>query len=825
MKNKIVALLCVVAMLISVFSVTASAAVKYTNEFVAGQSIIAEIIKEKYGIDRFVNGKVNSAYTTKYNAVYKDIIASEDFKTRQQNWVNTYFQSGKSITDQEYSFVFVGDTQYVTYNDAKDGTNNTGKIYKWIADNKDTKNIAHVFALGDMTHMSYENDKNISYDQTYGTAMQEWNVVKAATDQLAAKNIPFSVIRGNHDDYQIDDIYGNDAYYTAQYANGGFYTETSSSSYYYGTSITNSWKTLEVHGEKYLLITIDFNSNASILKWVENVIATHPEHRVIVTTHSYLAYDGSLAKAENDTGSYKNGYVDDNTVDGEKIWTEVLSKYENVFMVCSGHVDADVMYSWRTGVHGNKVLQVVTCPQGIDKEWASTGLVFVMNFSENGQKVEFEYYSPLLDKYKNVKSQSANYLNDNVVRFDDKIEDVGGSIDVMSLSSYGQDNIYLDSKVASAPVLDGVIGANEYSSKNVISNAIYESNLTKCVAYDDKYVYFAFSVKTSTVNDFNFQFTTQSTYNKEDFYSGGAAYDRAAIRFRVNNDGTLTKLSFYGWGKSTWSAMQWDVDVFAGGSRNSSTGVNVYEFKISREYLKNNNVDDSKIGYIVYFGQWYRFDLSSAAQSALGASPAWTYNFISIGSPIKTNTTASIRISTTQNGLRFKSIVDKNTLSQLQAKYTGATISVGTLIAPADLLGTAKLTHSSGIDYMDISATLDKPFTEDAKTRTYAGSITSIKEKNLDRDFVGVGYIKIERAGQTPIYYYSESQSTRSVSYVASMAYADVRETQTSGYEYKISSNDKYGNMYSPYSMAYRNIIKSLIRNKGIKDPFDYDVF
>ena len=78
--------------------------------------------------------------------------------------------------------------------------------------------------------------------------------------------------------------------------------------------------------------------------------------------------------------------------------------------------------------------------------------------------------------------------------------------------------------------------------------------------------------------------------------------------------------------------------------------------------------------------------LQSAAHEAVAAHRRNT-NF-------STKDGASVRISTASAGLRFKTDISKNLLNTLCETYGNENVSVGTLIAPADTLGTNELTHT-----------------------------------------------------------------------------------------------------------------------------------
>ena len=53
------------------------------------------------------------------------------------------------VTDVDYSFAVLGDIQSTTYDAAKNYTLNLDKMFTWILKNKETQNIQYVFGLGD----------------------------------------------------------------------------------------------------------------------------------------------------------------------------------------------------------------------------------------------------------------------------------------------------------------------------------------------------------------------------------------------------------------------------------------------------------------------------------------------------------------------------------------------------------------------------------------------------------------------------------------------------------------------------------------------------
>jgi hypothetical protein len=140
---------------------------------------------------------------------------------------------------------------------------------------------------------------------------------------------------------------------------------------------------------------------------------------------------------------------------------------------------------------------------------------------------------------------------------------------------------------------------------------------------------------------------------------------------------------------------------------------------------------------------------------------------------ISTYKAASIRLSTIagakESGLRFISQVDTEALAELFALVGDKVKSVtyGTLIAPTDYLteGVELTMESLGAGkYLAVEATEGLYYNGDTTGLELidgydfvAGSIVEIKNGNLDRDFSGRGYVKVELYNGETIVFYSET--------------------------------------------------------------------
>ncbi len=289
--------------------------------------------------------------------------------------IRTWFKDKEPITDYAYSFCVVGDTQKVAYL----YPDQFHCIYDWIVENKESKKIEYVFGLGDIT------DKD---------TVAEWDLVKGEIFKLNGV-VPYSLVRGNHDGSAYYNKYFNVDEYTSQFE--GFFNQR---------MIENSWRTFTVGEVKYLTITLDYGASDKLLNWAADIIEQHPDHRVIITTHAYLFRDGTTLDVGDVVPPNKTGKTDGSVNNGDQMWDKLISKYENIFLVMSGHDPCDnIIVAQDKGVHGNVVTQMLIDPQGVDASQGATGMVAMLYFSNDGKTVTIENYSTVRGEFYMSTSQ------------------------------------------------------------------------------------------------------------------------------------------------------------------------------------------------------------------------------------------------------------------------------------------------------------------------------------------------------------------------------------------------------------------------------------
>ena len=138
---------------------------------------------------------------------------------------------------------------------------------------------------------------------------------------------------------------------------------------------------------------------------------------------------------------------------------------------------------------------------------------------------------------------------------------------------------------------------------------------------------------------------------------------------------------------------------------------------------------------------------------------------------VKTDTKVSIRLSSDVSGMRFYTAYDSS-------KITGTVEEKGTLIGPKDKIGTYLTIDDLTGNAVAVKYVPDKLW----ENNEFVGSLVTILDKNLAREFVARGYVKVDG-----VYYYSETTACTSVADVADAFIADENSdyNTVSDYQYK----------------------------------------
>jgi hypothetical protein len=187
----------------------------------------------------------------------------------------------------------------------------------------------------------------------YDNAGREMKVLEDAA-------LPWASALGNHDTYAVGPTGGSarPGVVTAQAVR-----DTTTYNTYFPVSrfgnitetfepgkVDNAYRVFAAGGKRWLILNLELWPRTAAITWAKNVVATHPDHNVIVLTHSYLTGSGTIEQTNGGYGATSPQYLFDNLV----------KLYPNVKLVLSGHVNTSAVRT-DTGVGGNKIVSILSC--------------------------------------------------------------------------------------------------------------------------------------------------------------------------------------------------------------------------------------------------------------------------------------------------------------------------------------------------------------------------------------------------------------------------------------------------------------------------------
>ncbi|GAB5470484.1 MAG: hypothetical protein Kilf2KO_35140 [Rhodospirillales bacterium] len=319
--------------------------------------------------------------------------------------------------ENAFTIAVMPDTQNYTSDPGRADT--FGDITQWLADNAAAKNLQFVLHVGDVT----ENN----------TASQ-WEIARQAYEALDGV-VPYSVLSGNHDqgsggsasDFssRITEYFRPEDYAVE---NGGTLGGT-----YKGDMGSNYHTFTAPDGTKWMVLSLEFGARDDVIRWAEDAIENHLDHRIILANHYYMNFtdrgnplSGPLTA---EPSGYNYGLVrsPENATDGEQLWRDLASKYPNVSFTFSGHVFGDgaetlVSYSdYGTPVHQ----MVVNYQFGVSGEIVGNGVpgrgsnggngaVRLLTIDPDNDTVWTETYFTEFDEYLTGSRDTPEYNRDGL---------------------------------------------------------------------------------------------------------------------------------------------------------------------------------------------------------------------------------------------------------------------------------------------------------------------------------------------------------------------------------------------------------------------------
>ncbi len=291
---------------------------------------------------------------------------------------------------------------------------------QWIVDNIDDLNIKMVLHKGDIVQNGYSE--------------AQWANAMAALNILKNNNIPTLVSIGNHD-YDDEAVTRGAVLFNTNIAYDEWYEEKSwfDGGFYEAGSSENVYTRLSFDGFDYLFMTLEFGPRQSVIDWANQVVADHPDHQIMIVTHTYMYSDNTRHTTGHNWNPHVYG-VGSDAHDGEEMWNELMKSHENIFFVVNGHVlNTGLGRLTSVGDNGNTVHQILANYQAPIQPNGGNGWLRYYVFSPKNNHIYAYTYSPTLEAF-NTSSGNEFVLNYDFYPDDDYVQ-LGIKTDVVSGSN------------------------------------------------------------------------------------------------------------------------------------------------------------------------------------------------------------------------------------------------------------------------------------------------------------------------------------------------------------------------------------------------------
>lgn len=213
----------------------------------------------------------------------------------------------------------------------------------WLAANKSELDLRYMFQIGDLVnwgHVAPEQFEKASTDVKPLEAAMPWAGAIGNHD-TAAVCVGGGACPGANTRVTVRDTSTYNRYFPVSRFDdiGGTYEPG---------KVDNAYHIFNAGGVKWLALTLELWPRTGAVDWAADVVASHPDHNVIIVTHHYLEGDGSIGQSNGGYGATSPQYLFDN----------LIKLYPNVKLILSGHTgQADARTD--VGVNGNRILSLL----------------------------------------------------------------------------------------------------------------------------------------------------------------------------------------------------------------------------------------------------------------------------------------------------------------------------------------------------------------------------------------------------------------------------------------------------------------------------------
>lgn len=289
-------------------------------------------------------------------------------------------QMFKTPGEYDLAIAHVTDSQYLTEQNPTSYT----QMIAWLAANKDARDIIASVHTGDVIQNWLRgNQEPDRAELEYERASKIMKIFEDA-------GMPYGILPGNHDNvWGASNEMFNEYFPASRYESnpwwGGHGPDGNASNFF----------TMERDGAKFLFLQMGFDSSEEEIDWADKVIADHPDHNVIFSTHEYLRPEED-ARSNPDNGRW--------TAQGDLLFDRLVEPHSNVVLVFSGHLHG-VRQRITEREDGTRVIETVADYQSYEEDGARDALYTrLYQFDLDSGKVAANAYSPRLQSFEPWKN-------------------------------------------------------------------------------------------------------------------------------------------------------------------------------------------------------------------------------------------------------------------------------------------------------------------------------------------------------------------------------------------------------------------------------------
>lgn len=282
--------------------------------------------------------------------------------------------------DYDFSISHITDTQYLSeaYPEVY------ADVVGWIAANAGVRRIAFATHTGDLVQ------NWVDPGQREERARREFEVASAMQAVLDDAGIPNSVLPGNHDNKRgASNALFNEYFGPSRYADRPWYAGSIAPG-----DNSASFSTFAHDGARFLMLSLPYAYGERELAWAEGVVAGHPDHNVVVSTHEHVTPETVETAAGRSTGSRWLSR-------GGELWQRVIAPNRNVVAVLSGHFHGlgRIVTENAGGLEGHTVVELLADYQEFRTHTGerATGFQRLLQVDLGGGTISVDTISSTLD--------------------------------------------------------------------------------------------------------------------------------------------------------------------------------------------------------------------------------------------------------------------------------------------------------------------------------------------------------------------------------------------------------------------------------------------